>query len=184
MNMRTSRKITAAAAALASLGIASPALAAGPSGNGTVTGTITVPTTLTLTLSATTFAFTATPGQMNYADTGGSTPTAGAVTATVSTNDGGGYSLSDNLDPAYKSGFTGAHSSDSIDGSLITAYADMAGVWASPYGDSGTVATLAEETHPSGPSGDTWPLSWEFNIPANQPGDTYTGEFDVLATGS
>lgn len=172
---------------------ATPALAqqsaCSPTG-GNVCGSLSVASTLTLSLSGNSFTL-ALPSGGTFVATG--TGATAPVTATVTTNNGTGYNVSESLatkrgsDQQY--GFLAANGTDLISASDFFAYAYPAGSTAggafentSFNKDSGSDGTIASSTTSSAGVGDAYPLAWEFTgVSPSQASGTYSAEVDVVA---
>jgi hypothetical protein len=174
------RKLAALVAVIAGgLWLAFPALAQTNPVSSAVSGTVTIPATLTMSLSANSFTLSPNPGDVVNT---GISPF--AISATISTNDPTGYTLSE----ALSSQFTDT-TNDRISASGIQPYMYSSPTNGAFGGNTGTglqngSVNIAQTNTVSAPSGDQWGLAWQFNIPGNQAAGTYNGTIMVTAVGN
>lgn len=161
------RKIVVGTAAFAlPFAVALPAMAS--PGSGPVSGTLTVSPTMALSLDQSAVSATLAGGTGSFAP---------VTNATVSGNDGGGYSLTSTLSTQFKAGtFTipntdfNAAASGTGGSALQTYKADSS--LTNPIASSSAVPSL---------SGDIYGVTWGYaGIPANQAAGAYAGAFTVV----
>jgi len=182
----------AAAATVTGAGIvgATSAFAAGtPWAN-----TVVIPNTLTLTLSTASATITPNLGGTAYTQGGanGQDFSAEPNTATVSSNDVSGYSLSETLTSPFTSG------SHVVPDTAVQAWQAGQGVY-SPFGGVDTDSfALGQPNAVSGNSGanpgngglystggmDVWPIATGLFLPGNQPAGSYAASFAFQVVGS
>jgi hypothetical protein len=188
----TAAILAAAAAMLGVTGSASAAFASSPPGsNYTINGTMNVGETLTMSLSGTSFTVNLVPG---------TTTDTSAISAVITTNDTGGYTLNETLQTYYTTsngqpvpvgvGF-GDSNQDLIPYSSITPLeypaghdaANNNGAYTTPFSSGGN-ADIASSTGPSASGGDPYNLSWQVYLSTTQPVGTYTGSIQAVALGN
>jgi hypothetical protein len=192
----------ALAGGLVAVAAAEPALACTgtcPSSTpGAVSGTVNIAETLTLTLSSTSFTFSPVYGGTTNTPVTGTAGGAQGITATVTTNDTGGYNLNEelNADALGNNAFEGAvtHNDTALNFDAIEPYTYPGGPLTTPafpafgtaYGPvvGNDYSTIGHVGVASAMAGDTYQLAWNFQISASTPPDTYTGGFTLLALGN
>lgn len=167
------RKLAIIGAILAGgLGLAMPAMAQTTPVNNSVSGTVIIPATLTMSLSGNNFTLNPNPGDTINTGTGPF-----AITATVNTNDGSGYTLSESLTTAFNDGSNHTLTTNPY------IYSGGPGSSAS-FGPTlgATPETIASSNQPA--NNDQYGLAWQFPIPGNQAAGSYTGTIMVTAVGN
>lgn len=188
------RKIIAAFAAAAAIGLtATPALAApGGSPSGTWSGSFTVPETISMSLSSNSFTVTPDPGQYAYTNAPGSWASPAEEVA-VSTNDGAGYTVTEQVTTPFSSG------SNTIPANWYSAWTGKASGYVA-FGAGGGAITIGSTSGPSGnlagsydgqgdpftnsSGADVYPAGFAITMAANQPSGTYTGAVTFTALGN
>lgn len=195
---------------LTALCVTAPAMAQPCTGlNCGVSGTVTLVTSTTMALNNTTFSIQGSPGQGVSAGGTGTTNVPGApslytvpaaypVTATITTN-AGSYSIDETLADNGSDGIAGFEAGDYFLGSAANGGTALTYAWTYPanggpssagsFGESWSTAqsgnalaspVVSQNTN-SAASGDSYGLSWGWNVPLGQPTSTpYTGTISVI----
>lgn len=200
--MRTPKRRTVTALAVFTLGAglaltAGPAMATtcngsttDPGCSGTVAGEVVVPASLTLALTGTSFSIPVNAGQTGNTPIAPATP---AVSVTIYGSGQYGYSLTEALSPI--AGFaTSTGPAATLSGNDIYPWSFSesggnyggTGGWApSPFGTAGNAIQVYGTSESSVALGDnngeTEPLAWQVQVPADQAAGTYDGGIDLLA---
>jgi len=191
------RKFAAlAAAAVTAAGlsaIATPAFAAGPSQSGNWSNSFTVQSTLTLSLSATSTTITPNLGGTAYTNAPGTFANA-AQTATVGTNDGAGYSLTEAVSSAFSNG------SKTVPDTSVSAWVTSTKAYTA-YDATGDGITIGAVSGPSGnmtshiptndgapysdsDGNDDFPAGTALTLPSSLPSGSYSATFTFTALGN